>query len=87
MPKVDEEDTKHITDGGLKEEGPEKYQGDRQSQGIHVRLCTLVDDEQKQPSFPKSAKLHCPLPRKDKGNQSHRLSIPHALQNCRRCER
>jgi hypothetical protein len=28
-PQVDEEDSKHITDGGLKGEGPEKYQGDR----------------------------------------------------------
>jgi hypothetical protein len=28
MPNIDE-DTKHITDGGLKGEGPEKFQGDR----------------------------------------------------------
>jgi hypothetical protein len=28
-PRVNVEDSKHITDGGLKGEGPEKYQGDR----------------------------------------------------------
>jgi hypothetical protein len=28
-PQVNKEDSKHITDGGLKGEGPEKYQGDR----------------------------------------------------------
>jgi hypothetical protein len=28
-PNVGKEDTKYVTDGGLKGEGPEKYQGDR----------------------------------------------------------
>jgi hypothetical protein len=28
-PQTDEENSKHTTDGGLKGEGPEKYQGDR----------------------------------------------------------